>query len=100
MVGTFVSEAIIIAEAGANVGAFQIGGTTAWNNIAYFVTSCDYFLMGEEIYAAGADLSKDPTESASLVGQDISKLLFIALILVGTILVSLGSDILTNLLSM
>lgn len=100
MIGTFVSEAIIIAETGAGVGAFQIGGTTAWNNIAYFVTSCNYVLIGEEIYSAGAYLTDNPIERSSVIGQDIAKISFIALMLVGILLKLFGSDLIANLMKL
>jgi len=100
MIGEFVSEAVIIAESGVMAGAFQIGGTTAWNNIAYFVTTCDEFLIGEEIYAAGAYLSENPIEKSSLIGQDVAKFAMVLLMLIGVATVALGSQALVNLLKM
>jgi hypothetical protein len=100
MVGTFVSEAIIIAETGAGVGAFQIGGTTAWNNIAYFVTSCNYVLIGEEIYSAGAYLTDNPVERSTVIGQDIAKVVLIAITLLGILLKAAGIEVITNLMKL
>jgi len=81
LLGSFAAESLILAEAGRQVDAFQVAGTTSSEQIPFFVTACDYTLIGEEVFAAGAYLSKDPLQSASLRGQDIAKcgLLFLIL---------------------
>jgi len=98
MLGQFVSETLIIAEAGVIAGAYQIGGTTEWNNIAYFVMTCDEFLIGEEIYAAGAYLSEGRIEKSSLIGQDISKIAMVVIMLIGIVMAAFGSKALVTLL--
>ena len=52
--GSFAAESLILAEAGDQVGAMQIAGTTSNEQIPFFITTCDYTLLGEELYAAGA----------------------------------------------
>ncbi len=42
-------------------------------------------MIGEELYAASAYLSRDPQQLGSLKGQDFGKLLTIILILAGII---------------
>jgi len=69
--GTFAAESLILAEAGQQVGAIQVAATISNEQIPFFITSCDYTLIGEELYAAGAYLSKDPVQMGSLRGQDI-----------------------------
>jgi hypothetical protein len=63
------------------------------------VAICDYSLIGEELYALGAYVSEDPTVSSSLAGQDIGKFLAVLLIVLGSILLTLGMSI-KGLLSM
>jgi len=63
------------------------------------VAICDYSLIGEELYALGAYVSEDPTVSSSLAGQDIGKFLAVLLIVLGSILITLGMSI-KGLLSM
>jgi hypothetical protein len=54
--------------------------------------ACDYTLIGEELYAAGASLSGDPVQIGSIRGQDIAKAVFIVIIIVGVVLKLLGID--------
>lgn len=98
MIGAYWAESLQLAETGARVGAMQIAGTANASQIAFFLAACDYCLIGEEIYSAGAYLSGEPEAIGSLAGQDMGKLLAIVLIILGTLLVTIGSDVLTNLL--
>lgn len=81
--GTFAAESLILAEAGQQVGAVQVAATISNEQIPFFITSCDYTLIGEELFATGAFLSKDPVQTGSLKGQDIAKLVILVLILFG-----------------
>ncbi len=88
--GTFYAESLILAETGNAVGAIQIAGTAEPSQIPFFVAACDYTLIGEELFAASAYLSKNPKEVGSLKGQDIIKLLIILVMIVGTMLVTIA----------
>jgi len=82
LLGTFAAEALILAETGASTGAIQISGTDSPYQIPFFVVACDYCLIGEELYAASAYLSREPRLLGSLKGQDTGKgLLIVGLIL-------------------
>jgi len=88
--GTFYAESLILAETGNAVGAIQIAGTAEPSQIPFFVAACDYTLIGEELFAASAYLSKNPREVGSLKGQDMIKLIIIALMIIGTLLVTIS----------
>ncbi len=88
--GTFYAESLILAETGNSIGAIQIAGTAEPSQIPFFVAACDYTLIGEELFAASAYLSKNPREVGSLKGQDMVKIVIIAAIVFGTILVTLS----------
>ena len=88
--GTFYAESLILAETGNTIGAIQIAGTAEPSQIPFFVAACDYTLIGEELFAASAYLSKNPREVGSLKGQDMVKVVIILAILMGTILVTLA----------
>ncbi len=88
--GTFYAEALIFSETGQQVGAIQVAGTQMTTQIPFFIASCDYVIIGDEFYAASAYLSREPTLLGSIVGQDIVKGLLLALIVGGTLLVSLN----------
>lgn len=81
--GMFFAESLILAETGAATGAIQIAGTDAVVQIPFFITACDYCIMGEELYAASAYMSREPLLLGSLKGQDWAKFIVGALILVG-----------------
>jgi len=95
--GYFYAESLILAETGNMTGAVQIAGTDADTQIPFFITTCDYTLMGEELYAAGAYLSRHPTLLAQLKGQDIGKVILTALLVIGAIAATLGSFGLSDL---
>ncbi|MDD3282956.1 MAG: hypothetical protein PHY41_05730, partial [Candidatus Cloacimonetes bacterium] len=73
--GSFYAESLILAETGFSTGAIQTAGTAQAHQLPFFVVSCDYTLIGEELFAASAYLSKDPQQMGSLKGHDFGKLL-------------------------
>ncbi|MCY3020440.1 MAG: hypothetical protein NTW87_15580 [Planctomycetota bacterium] len=81
--GSFAAESLILAEAGQQIGAIQVAGTTDNPQIPFFITTCDFTVIGEEVFAAGAYLSHDPVQHGSLRGQDIAKMLLLLFIVIG-----------------
>ena len=79
--GKFYAESLILAETGNSIGAIQIAGTGSSSQIPFFVTACDYTLIGEEFYAASAYLSGSPEMLGSIKGQDYVKVGCILLII-------------------
>jgi hypothetical protein len=88
--GQFYAESLILAETANSVGAIQIAGTAMPTQLPFFVAACDYTLIGEELFAASAYLSKDPKLLGSLKGQDVGKFIFLVLILVGAAMLTLN----------
>ncbi len=84
--GKFYAESLLLAETGNSIGAIQIAGTASQSQIPFFVTACDYTLIGEEFFAASAYLSQKPDLLGIVKGQDIIKLVMLAMIIVGTLL--------------
>ena len=88
--GAFYAESLILAETGNSIGAIQIAGTAMPAQLPFFVAACDYTLIGEELFAASAYLSREPKLLGSLKGQDIGgKLVFLSLAIVFIILITL-----------
>jgi len=87
--GYFAAEALLMTETGNAVGAVQIAGSDAITQIPFFITTCDYTLIGEELYAASAYLNREPMLLGTLKAQDYFKFLILVLIITGTILASL-----------
>ncbi|HDJ51335.1 MAG TPA: hypothetical protein ENF25_03955 [Thermoprotei archaeon] len=98
--GGHAAEAMVIAESGATVGAMQVAGSTNVYQIPFFIVACDYTLIGEDEYAAAAYLSPDPVQKGIIFGQDIAKIICVALILLGSLFTTAGIDFITKLLSM
>ncbi len=88
--GSFYAESLILAETGYNTGAIQTSGTAQASQLPFFVVSCDYTLIGEELFAASAYLSRDPQQLGSLKGHDFGKVLVIILIILGVITEMIG----------
>ena len=86
--GSFAAEALILAEAGSGTGAIQIAGTADVAQIPFFIVACDYTLIGEELFAASAYLSREPLLLGSLKGQDLAKFIIIVALVAGIVLVS------------
>lgn len=97
--GYFYAEALMLAETGATTEAIQIAGTDSVTQLPFFVASCDYTLIGEELYAASAYLTKEPLLLGALKAQDYAKFFVAATLVVGVLFTLLSkSDAFANLL--
>jgi len=92
LIGHFFAESLILAETGQSTGAIQIAGMADPTQLPFFIATCDYTLIGEELYAASAYLSREPVLLGSVQGQDLFKALCIAVGLIGIVLASFGHD--------
>lgn len=97
--GAFYAESLLLAETGFATGAIQIAGTANPEQLPFFIAACDYTLMGEELYAASAYLSKEPLLLGSLKGQDLVKLFLVGCIIIGVIfeVLQIGNGFFTRL---
>ena len=96
--GQFFAESLILAETGNSIGAIQIAGTDSEHQLPFFIAACDYTLIGEELYAASAYLSKEPMLLGSLRGQDWGKVFIFITIVLGVVLELSGINWITMLL--
>ncbi|MBP6630619.1 MAG: hypothetical protein KA297_14380, partial [Kofleriaceae bacterium] len=83
--GRFFAESLMLAETGFLTGAVQIAGTAEFTQLPFFIAACDYTLIGEELYATSAYLSRDPNQIAQLKAADVMKVVSAILIVVGVI---------------
>ncbi|MEO0115139.1 MAG: fibronectin type III domain-containing protein [candidate division WOR-3 bacterium] len=90
-IGMFWAESLILAETGATTGAIQIAGTDSVHQLPFFITACDYTLIGEELYAASAYLSREPLLLGSLAGQDYGKMIILVVLLVSSALILIAT---------
>lgn len=94
--GFFNAEALLLTETGNQAGSIQIAGTDAVTQIPFFITTCDYTLIGEEFYAASAYLSGNHELVSMLKAQDYFKLVIVLVMIIGTILSTLNFNALIN----
>ena len=90
-IGYYYAESLLLAETGVATGAIQIAGTDAEHQLPFFITSCDYTLIGEELYAASAYLSRDPALVGTLRGQDLGKGFLLVGLVLGALLITAGT---------
>jgi hypothetical protein len=88
----FFAESLILAETANSVGAIQIAGTDASSQLPFFIAACDYTLIGEELYAASAYMSREPLLLGTLKAQDILKGLLLLLFVTAIIFQLFGID--------
>ena len=93
LLGALYWETVVIAEAGARAGAMQVGGTGRLYQIPFVVALCDYCLIGEELLAAGAYVSREPSQLGSILASDIIRFITIIFIIVYVIGSLLGVDV-------
>jgi hypothetical protein len=98
MAGLFMGESLLLAEAGAQIGAMQVAITASTTQLPFFVAACDYTIIGEELFASGAYLSNDKVKLGAIAAQDYFKLAVMATIILGTILTTAGSRFVQELL--
>lgn len=99
ILGATWSETPAYIEAGYGAGAIQIGGTANLHQIQFYVAGCDYTLIGEELFAAGAYVSQDKAKLGSILGQDLGKIVAVGLIFLGVLLATFKSNWLVNLMN-
>lgn len=100
MVGEFSIELLPVAEVAGRAGAINIGGCARLSTMPFIAVACDYMLIGEEILAAGAYISREPLQVGSLAGTDLVKYLSVVLMILGAIAFSFGIPIIKDLLSL
>lgn len=100
LVGRLGVETIYFGTLTHRIGAMLIGGTNVFSQASFFSCVADYTLLGDELFAAAAYVSKNPELMGDLTTQDVAKWIGAILIIIGSILLTAGSDILVKLVSM
>ena len=93
MAGAFGAEVSLITDAGARLDLSQLAAAAASDAIGVLYPATGRLAIGEELYAAGAQMTRERRYAVSLVAQDILRILLVLLIsgmAVLTFLSSLG----------
>lgn len=86
--GNYDYTSLLYTEGGNMAGAMQIAGTADYYQIPFFIASCDYVVMVDELFASSAYLTRNPTMLGGVVGQDYGKLTLVVLLIAGVVAVS------------
>jgi len=98
MMGPFYAESMMLAEAGAQIGAIQVGGTGRVIQVPFFIAACDYTLVGDELFVAGAYIARKPIQVGAIYAQDFGKWLTLVLVVLGTIMSTAGNSAINDLM--
>jgi hypothetical protein len=84
MIGAFGDEYLLMGEAAGRRKITHIGGASDPNVVPFVFVTADQMLMGEDMYAAGAYLTRKPWHIGSLLAQDFIRwgILIIIVVLV------------------
>lgn len=98
--GVFFAESLILAETGSVAGSIQISGTDRTTQIPFFVVACDYTLIGEEVFAASAYLSREPKLLGTLKAQDYAKAILLLVLIGGCIGAVIAPELIASVFTM
>ena len=84
MIGAFGDEYLLMGEAAGRRKITHIGGASDPNVVPFVFVTADQMLMGEDMYAAGAYLTRKPWHIGSLLAQDFMRwgILIVIIVLV------------------
>ena len=99
MLGAGFYETYIVLGAGAVAGCLQVAGTPRLYYCATIVALSDYPLIGQELYAAAADITGNPPDLGSLAGQDYGIIICLILMVVTALLATAGTTLWQQLLA-
>lgn len=85
MVGAFGDEYLLMGETGAQRGVHQIVGTADPQTLPFVYASADEALVGEDMFAVGAYITRLPMQIGSLLAQDWARWVVVAAIIVAAV---------------
>jgi hypothetical protein len=89
--GRFYAESLMLAETGFLTGAVQIAGTGELTQLPFFISACDYTLLGEELFACSAYLTREPDQVALIKAGDVMKVVIALVVVAFTTFATLGA---------
>lgn len=90
--GRFFAESLILAETGYVNRAIQIAGTAEITQLPFFIAACDYTLIGEELFAVSAYMTRDARLLSTLKAADWIKAIVITVLVVGAVATVFAPD--------
>ncbi len=90
MLGRFADEYLLIGEVGARNNIPQVAGSANPDALALMRASANQVLIGEELFAASAYLSRSPWDVAGLIAQDAARWIMVGAVGAVVLLKSIG----------
>lgn len=94
LLGHFGDEYLFLAaeqpSGGKDFRQPQIAGTARLETLPLVYLTSEHPVLGEHLFAVGAYLGRWPSHLASLMAQEAARIIIVAMIIVGTLLASLG----------
>jgi hypothetical protein len=90
LVGHFGDECVMMGEVAARHSIPQVAGSGNPAALALMALTADHMLLGEELFAAGAYLSRRPWHVSGLLAQDSARWIIVVLVAVIVALKTLG----------
>jgi len=84
---------INIFQTATNYGTFVIGASESPDELSQAAMTADYTMTNEEQVVVGAYIDDDKEKMAAFIGEDIVKLIFITIMIIGGILYMTGNKI-------
>ena len=92
LTGSVITYEFPVLEAAKVHGAISVGGTPRWTATYIFAIACDNIFIGEELLAAGAQVTGNKMLISGLASEEIWKFLAIGLLIIGFLLNWAGVD--------
>jgi len=87
------ADSPIYGDYASKIGAMSIIGSTNIYTWPFCVSCYDYYMLGEDVLAAGCILSKEPMMTSSIWSGDLYRFFLVALIIIGFVASWLGIDV-------
>jgi len=91
--GGFAADVCTLGVVARGVGALSISGLTNYYQFPYAVAAYDYWLLGEDLLAASASITKEPGQVANIWSGDLFRFILVGIIILGFIISWLGFDL-------
>jgi len=89
MIGHFDQEYLLLGEPGAQRGIVQMVGSDTVSAQPFMQATSEHALLGEQVFATGAYLTKRPIHIASLCVQDIARILIVLFVIAAVVIKTL-----------
>jgi hypothetical protein len=96
--GAIFWETVVIMGAGSVAGAMNIAGTPRLWYIAIILCTCDYAMIGDEIYAAAAIVEKSAANAGTIRGQDYIKIITLILVIASIVLTTIRTGLFSQII--